>query len=99
MRVATESYHLRRAVLLICAVRSFINGSDLTVINNPVHKNSYLDFSTAVVIFLSRCDFLAEISAQKISAENTLTVLSCLNFSLTVDSNIVKCQYRTLLPC
>jgi hypothetical protein len=57
------------AVLLIWAVRSFINGYNLTVINSLVHQNSYLDFPTAVVISLSRCDFPAVISAQKISAE------------------------------
>jgi hypothetical protein len=34
-----------------------------------VHQNSYLDFPTAVVISLSRCDFPAVISAQKKSAE------------------------------
>jgi hypothetical protein len=70
-----KRYHLRSwkssagTVLLIWAVRSFINGYDLTVINSPVHQNSCLDFFTAVVISLSRCDFPAVISAQKISAE------------------------------
>jgi hypothetical protein len=34
-----------------------------------VHQNLCLDFSTVVVIFLSRCDFPAVISVQKISAE------------------------------
>jgi hypothetical protein len=34
-----------------------------------VHQNSYLDFPTAVVISLSRCDFPAVISAQKKSAD------------------------------
>jgi hypothetical protein len=34
-----------------------------------VHQNSCLDFPTAVVISLSRCDFPAVISAQKISAD------------------------------
>jgi hypothetical protein len=53
-----EPYHLRSwkssagAVLLIWAVRSFINGYDLTVINSPMHQNSCLDFPTAVVISL-----------------------------------------------
>jgi hypothetical protein len=73
--LSQEPYHLRSwkssagAVLLIWAVRLFINDYDLTVINSPVHQNSCLDFPTAVVISLSRCDFPAVISAQKISAE------------------------------
>jgi hypothetical protein len=41
-------------VLLICTVRSFLNDSDLTVINSLVHQNSCLKFSTAVVISLRR---------------------------------------------
>jgi hypothetical protein len=53
-----EPYHLRSwkssagAVLFIWAVRLFINGYDLTVINSPVHQNSCLDFPTTVVISL-----------------------------------------------
>jgi hypothetical protein len=39
---------------LICAARSSINGSNLTVINSHVHQNSCLDFPTAVVISLQR---------------------------------------------
>jgi hypothetical protein len=58
------------AVLSIFTVRSFINGSELTVINSFIHQNSCLDFPTAIVIFLNHCYFPAEISAQKISAEN-----------------------------
>jgi hypothetical protein len=83
----TEPYHLRSwkssagAVLLIWAVWSFINGYDLTIINSPVHQNSCLDFPTAVVISLSRCDFPAVISAQKISAE---TVRPCRTLSILI---------------
>jgi hypothetical protein len=33
-------------VFLICTVKLFINSFDLTVINDFVHQNLYLDFST-----------------------------------------------------
>jgi hypothetical protein len=67
------------AVLLICVVRSFINGFDLTIINNFVLQNSCLDFPTIIVISLSRCNFRAEISTQKISLQNTTALSSNKN--------------------
>jgi hypothetical protein len=67
-------------VLFIYAVKLSINGSNLTIINNFVHQNLYLDFLTAVMIFLNCCDFSAEISAQNFYAENTDPSVPCLLF-------------------
>jgi hypothetical protein len=66
-----ELKKFRRCSSFDCAVRSFINGSDLTVINSLMHQNSCLDFPTAVVIFLSWFDFPAEMFTRKFSTENT----------------------------
>jgi hypothetical protein len=65
-----NSHHLRSWKSSAGAIKSSINSSDLIVINSHVHQNSYLDFPITVVIFLNRCDFPAEISVRKFSAEN-----------------------------
>jgi hypothetical protein len=42
------------AIFLLWTVRPLINDSDLTIINNRVYQNSYLDFITSVQISLRK---------------------------------------------
>jgi hypothetical protein len=74
----------RRCGFFICAIRSSINGSDLTLINSLVHQNSCLDFPTAIVI-----------SARKFSAENTDPVLHSLVLLSQGLTGCVLFQYLT----